>query len=150
MDDIAAEAHISRPGLYFLFESKPSLFRAAAERAIELDLEAAERALSVRDVPLLDRVVQAFDSWAGRYIGPLADVLAVIESNPDLLGPLVPAAPSRFEGLLIAAVAANVPEPDAVARTLISTSLGLKHQVGSRSEYLERLRTAARLILRAA
>jgi AcrR family transcriptional regulator len=149
MDDIAAEAHISRPGLYFLFSSKGALFREAAERAIEVDLAAAERALAAPERPLLDRVVEAFDHWAGRYVGPLSDVAALIERNADLVGPLAQVGPPRFERILVEALAAasSAADPLAVAQALISVSVGLKHQARTREEYLVRLRSAASLII---
>ena len=65
MDAVATEARISRPGLYFLFSSKSGLFQAAADRGIERDLAAAEAALRDTESPLCDRIVEAFDSWAG-------------------------------------------------------------------------------------
>jgi AcrR family transcriptional regulator len=150
MDDVAAAAHISRPGLYFLFSSKSGLFRAAAERAIELDLASAERALAGPDQALADRVVEAFDCWAGRYIGPLSDVPAILEENPGLLGPIANTGPDRFAEILTGAIrnASLVSDPHLAARTLISVSIGLKHQASTREEYTARMRDAALLILR--
>ncbi|GAA4755966.1 TetR/AcrR family transcriptional regulator [Amnibacterium soli] len=147
MDDVAADARISRPGLYFLFSSKGALFRAAIERAIELDLAMAQRALAAPDRPLVDRVVEAFDHWAGRYVGPMGDVQALVSDNPGLLGPVAAAGPDRFQRMLDDALRAEVRDPEAVVRTLISVSVGVKHQVADRVEYLERLRTAAALLL---
>src|SRR3569833_2700121 len=46
MEEVARAARISRPGLYFLFESKEALFRAANSRALKEDLAAAERILA--------------------------------------------------------------------------------------------------------
>jgi AcrR family transcriptional regulator len=147
MDDVAAAARISRPGLYFLFSSKPALFRAATERAIELDLAAAEQALAARDRPLVERVVGAFDGWAGRYIGPLGDVQALVADNPDLLGPGAATGPDRFQRMLLDALRGARREPEARTQTLVSVSVGLKHQVSSRAEYLARLRIAVDLVL---
>lgn len=139
MDEVARAARISRPGLYFLFASKQDLFRAAVTRALTQDLAAASRALT-SSRPLRDRVVEAFDHWAGRYIG--TDIPEVIAENPDLLGDIVVTAPARFEQLLTDAIGS----PDR-AQTLISTSIGLKHQVPTQAAYLERLTTAVRLIV---
>ena len=147
MDDVAAHADISRPGLYFLFSSKGELFRAATERAIELDLMAAEQALTAPGRPLEDRVVQAFDSWAGRYVGPMSDAQTLVADNPALLGPIAVAGPDRFQGMLLDALSGNVREPTAVLQTLISVSVGLKHQVTNRAEYNRRLRDATVLVL---
>lgn len=46
MEEVARAAHISRPGLYFLFSSKESLFRAAVTQTLHRDITAVERALA--------------------------------------------------------------------------------------------------------
>jgi len=153
MDDVAAGAHISRPGLYFLFRTKEALFRAAVSRSLEADLAAADRILADTDQPLPDRLLDAFQQWTGRYLGALADISVVIEDNPALLGPVVDEAPRRFATLVTEAVAAGPPgagpaRAEAVAQTLISTSVGLKHQVDDPGTYRERLAVAIRLVLR--
>lgn len=144
MEAVARTARISRPGLYFLFSSKQDLFRAAVTRALEQDLAAAEEILADPAKPLRDRLAGAFDRWAGRYVGPMSrDVPLVIEQNPDLLGPIAVTAPKRFEQLVVAAVNGDT----AVAQTLISASVGLKHQVGTREAYLRRMTTAVELLV---
>lgn len=151
MEEVARAAHISRPGLYFLFSSKESLFRAAATRTLEQDLDAIERALADTDRPLPDRLVDAFDRWAGRYVGPLAgDITAVIEDNPHLLGEITDSAPRRFEELITKALSRESTRKSAVpvAQTLISTSIGLKQQARTREFYATRMRTAVSLIVR--
>ncbi|MGV9388197.1 TetR/AcrR family transcriptional regulator [Streptomyces olivaceus] len=151
MEEVARAAHISRPGLYFLFSSKETLFRAAATQALERDIATVERVLADPGRPLPERLVEAFDQWAGRYIGPLArDIAAVIEDNPGLLGEIAETTPRRFEQLLTEAIAAESGPATAprVAQTLISTSIGLKHQAASREFYLERLKVAVDLLVR--
>lgn len=150
MDEVARAARISRPGLYFLFESKETLFRAAVTRTLEQDLATAERLLGDAGKPLRERVAGAFDQWAGRYVGPLSrDVTGVIEQNPDLLGDIVETAPARFEALVTDALAEVTGRATAtrVAQTLISASVGLKHQVGTREDYLRRFTTAVQLLV---
>ncbi|WP_435812305.1 TetR/AcrR family transcriptional regulator [Streptomyces smyrnaeus] len=151
MEEVARAAHISRPGLYFLFSSKEELFRAAVTQALERDIAAVERVLADTGRPLPKRLVEAFDQWAGRYIGPLTrDVTEVVEANPGLLGEIVETAPRRFEELITDAIAAETGRAAAldVARTMISTSIGLKHQAPSREFYLERLKVAIDLLMR--
>lgn len=146
MEEVARAARISRPGLYFLFASKQDLFRMAVTRALEQDLAAVEELLADTGKPLRERLIGAFDRWAGRYIGPMSrDVPAVIEQNPDLLGPLALTAPKRFEELVVAAVGGEAAA--GVAHTLISASVGLKHQVETREEYLGRMATAVGLLV---
>jgi AcrR family transcriptional regulator len=151
MEEVARAAHISRPGLYFLFSSKEILFRAAVTQALERDITAVEHVLADLSRPLPERLVEAFDHWAGRYIGPLTrDVAAVIEDNPDLLGEIAETTPRRFEQLITEAIAVESGQDAAplVAQTLISASIGLKHQAASREFYLERLSVAIDLLVR--
>jgi AcrR family transcriptional regulator len=151
MDEVARAAKISRPGLYFLFASKEELFRAAVSRALEQDVAEAERVLADSERPLRDRLLEAFDRWAGRYVGPMTrDISAVIEENPALLGEIVEVWPRRFAELITDAVATSetTEVTVALAATMISTSIGIKYQVDTREEYLERLATAIDLLLR--
>ncbi|MFD0024802.1 TetR/AcrR family transcriptional regulator [Streptomyces sp. NPDC058382] len=151
MEEVARAAHISRPGLYFLFSSKETLFRAAVTQALERDIAAVEDVLADAGRPLAERLVEAFDRWAGRYVGPLTrDVTVVIEDNPGLLGEIVETAPRHFEGLVVRAIAAERGREAApsLAQTLISVSIGLKHQAASREFYRERLSAAVGLLLR--
>ena len=151
MEEVARAAHISRPGLYFLFTSKDDLFRAAVTRSLEADIAAVERVLADTARPLTERLLESFDRWAGRYIGQLTrDVASVIEDNPDLLGTIVETTPRRFGELITAAIAADQErgQPNCVAQTLISTSIGIKHQVDTRDAYLQRLEVAIDLLLR--
>ncbi|MEV0281275.1 TetR/AcrR family transcriptional regulator [Streptomyces sp. NPDC050610] len=150
MDEVARAAHISRPGLYFLFSSKETLFRAAVTQALERDITAVEHVLADIGRPLPERLVESFDHWAGRYIGPLArDVAVVIEDNPDLLGEIVQTTPRRFEELITDAIAVESGRETAspLAQTMISASIGLKHQTASRELYLERLEVAIDLLV---
>ncbi|MGQ4514680.1 TetR family transcriptional regulator [Streptomyces sp. DW26H14] len=153
MDDVARAADISRPGLYFLFSSKRELFRAAAVHALDSDVAAAERALTDTGRPLHDRLVEAFDHWTGRYVGPPArEVAVVIESSPELLGPLTAEYSTRFAGLVTDALTASAPAgregvADDVAQTLLSTATGIKHRAAGREEFLARMTTAVALLL---
>ncbi|AGZ42786.1 TetR/AcrR family transcriptional regulator [Actinoplanes friuliensis] len=152
MEDVAQAANISRPGLYFLFSSKQSLFQAAVVHALDADVDAAERALADVRRPLRERLIEAFDLWTGRYLGPMVQEVAVLrETSPELLGPLVAGYPARFAAMVTEAIAAEVPPGlvEAVARTLISTSGGIKHEVSTREEFVERVTVAVDLLLRA-
>ena len=154
MEDIASAARISRPGLYFLFESKQKLFAAAIAAAIERDLTTAARALEDKARPLGERLLDAFDAWTGRYVGAVGGELsAVAETHRDVLDAAVLQAPNRFRVLIVDAVVNARAEQDratseAIASTLISTALGLKHQTSSRGTFREGLSTAIALLLR--
>ena len=151
MDDVARAADISRPGLYFLFSSKPELFRAAVVHALDGSVEAARRALADLDNPLRDRLIEAFDHWSGRYVGPLtAEIDVLIDANPGLLGTMPAEYSHRFLTTLTDALAAaeNRPArvaPVDVARTLISTAAGIKHDARTRDEFRARMTIAVDL-----
>ena len=154
MEAVAQAAHISRPGLYFLFSSKEELFRAAVTQALDADMLAIDGILNDDAHPLPVRILEAFDRWAGRYIGPMTrDIATVIEDNPELLGPIAESAPQRFAELLTSALSAKTTDTrpsraSAVAQTLISASIGIKHQVEDRTTYRQRLQVAIDLLVR--
>ena len=149
VEDVARAADISRPGLYLYFPSKQDLFRAAVTSALNSDVAAAERTLTDTARPLRDRLIDAFDQWTGRYIGPLTtDVALLIETNPDLLGPLVTDYPKRFATLVTDAMAAERGRlARDVAQTLLSTAYGIKHDTSTREEFRARMTIAIDLLL---
>jgi AcrR family transcriptional regulator len=150
MEQVARDADISRPGLYFLFASKQALFQEAVERSVQQDLADAKLALAATDVSLHERLLRAFDHWAGRYVGTLTrDVATVVEDNPEVLGPIVTTAPQKFAQQVADALLTQQDSNSAArtAQTLISTSIGIKHQVDDRRAYLERLEVAIDLLL---
>jgi AcrR family transcriptional regulator len=149
MDDVAKAAHISRPGLYFLFDSKPALFREAVTHALDRDLGLIAQQLGDSGLPLAERVISAFDRWAGSYIGPLTgEVPGLSDADPALFGSMINEAPRRFEKLVTTAISQTYPA-DGTARTqtLISASIGIKHEAHERAAYLERLEVAVGLLL---
>jgi AcrR family transcriptional regulator len=147
MDDVAKAADISRPGLYFYFSSKPELFRATVEHALDDSVTAARLALADPDRPLRERLIEAFDHWSGRYVGPMAQEIGVlIDSNPELLGTMPVEYPKLFLAIVTDALAADGRptrvSPADVARTLLSTATGIKHDVDTRDEFRARMTTA--------
>jgi AcrR family transcriptional regulator len=157
MDDVARAADISRPGLYFYFASKRDLFRAAVTHALDGDVAAAGRALADTDRPLRDRLIEAFDYWTGRYVGPMAkDVAILIESHPDLLAPMATEYPIRFAKMITDALAADTPADlpagragvaSDVAQTLLATASGVKHEARTREEFLAKMTVGVDLLL---
>ncbi|HUN35030.1 MAG TPA: helix-turn-helix domain-containing protein [Trebonia sp.] len=154
MEDVARAAAISRPGLYLMFGSKQELFTAAVTLALNQGLAAASEVLTDTTRPLRDRLLDAFDWWTGRYIGAMShEVNSMAAEYADMLGPVVAEYPSRFAAVLRAALAeppdaAPAARPAEIAQTLISTSIGIKHEVTTRDAFLERLATAIDLIIR--
>jgi AcrR family transcriptional regulator len=152
MEDVARAAAISRPGLYLLFGSKQELFTAAVTQALDRSLAAVSEVLADTTRPVRERLLDAFDHWTGRYIGAMSrEVNSMAEEYADLLGPVVGEYPPRFAALLNTALAeslnaAKAPRSAAVTQTLISTSIGIKHEVTTRNAFLERLAVAIDLI----
>lgn len=153
MDDVARAADISRPGLYFLFTSKQELFRVAVTQALSSDVSAAKRCLGDTEFSLRDRLLQAFDLWPGRYVGPMArEVGALIDDNPDLLGSLVADYPRTFAEMVSAALAAGASSRQSatvedIAQTLLSLAHGIKHEVNTREEFRARMTVGIDLVL---
>ena len=153
MEDVARAADISRPGLYFYFASKQDLFRAAVTHALDGDIAAAEGALADTDRPLRDRLIEAFDHWTGRYVGPMTkDIGILIEKNPDLLGPISTQYPIRFAKMVTDALTAGMPAErrglaSDMAQTLLSITSGIKHEVSTREEFLARMTVGVDLLL---
>ena len=152
MTDVADAAGISRPGLYFLFASKPQLFAAAVTRGVERDLATAAEALQ-GSAALSRRLLDAFDAWSGRYVGfPGTELGAVVGAHPDLVEPSVLRAPAQFRDLVASAIADgrrrwDAARVDAVTATLVSASIGVKAQAASRAEYREHLASAIALLV---
>lgn len=153
LEDVARAAAISRPGLYLYFPSKQDQFRAAVTYALDGDVAAAARTLTDTERPLRDRLIDAFDQWTGRYVGPLTkDIAILIENNPDLLGPLVTEYPRRFATMVTGALAADLPAQcerlaSDVAQTLLSTAYGIKHETSTREDFLARMTIGIDLLL---
>ncbi|BCJ37015.1 TetR family transcriptional regulator [Actinocatenispora thailandica] len=150
MDDVAKAADISRPGLYFAFSSKHELFRAAVQHSLDDSLAAAGQALSDQGRPLRERLIEAFDEWAGRYVGPMAqEIGGLMDANPGLLGTMPVEYPKRFLAMLVDALSRAGERPARtriapvdVARTLVSTAAGIKYEVTTREQFRARMTTA--------
>lgn len=152
MEDLARAARISRPGLYFLFASKEDLFRAAVTRALEADLVAAQTVLAATDRPLPDRLLDAFDRWTGRYLGPMTrDLPSILDEHAEQLAALTVEYPRRFHALvqtaLVGVAADRAVTANDVAQTLISAAVGIKHQVDTREDFLARLAVAIDVLI---
>ncbi|MET9631288.1 TetR/AcrR family transcriptional regulator [Lentzea sp. NPDC006480] len=72
MEDVAAEAGVSKPVLYRHFTDKSDLYLAVGQRATELLMERMGPALAA-DGPIRDRIERIVDAY-----------LSVIEDNPNL------------------------------------------------------------------
>lgn len=135
--------------MYFLLDSKPELFRQAVTHALTRDLDLIARDFSNLNEPLSERLIAAFDRSAGSYIGPLTgDTHGVFDADPSLLGSVLDKAPQRFKALVSGAVTATHPADGAArTQTLISASIGIKHQVATRQDSRHQLTAAVELLL---
>lgn len=155
MEDVAQAADISRPGLYFLFTSKQNLFQAAVVQALDVDINAAQGSLADAGRPLRDRLIEAFDFWTGRYIGAMAkEVPLLIETHPELLGSVVTEYPRRFADMVSSALTADLPSARKgiaadVARTMLSTAVGIKYDASTRAEFVARVTVGIDLLMSA-
>ena len=102
---------------------------------------------------LTQPLIDAFDHWTGRYIGPLTtDVALSMENHPDLLGPLVTDYPRRFATLVTDAIVADLSGErgrlaNDIAQTLRSTAYGIKHETRTREDFRARMTIAIDLLL---
>jgi hypothetical protein len=82
------------------------------------------------------------------------EVAILIETNPELLGPIVIDYPKRFLEMVTAAVAADLPPgrvgiAEDMARTLLSTAGGIKHEATTREEFVARMTIGVDLFISA-
>lgn len=160
MDDLARRASISRPGLYLYFSSKQALLLAAVEHALARDVALAEGVLVDTHARLQARLLEAFDLWAGQYVGPLAaDLDGLLEADASLLGDLPERYSTRFRTAVLRALqadeAARTPAPapapadaDEVCEVLLALVSGIKHRATDRNDFRDRLGRGLRLLLR--
>jgi len=153
---VARAAGLSRQALYLHFASKDTLFQGAATLLFDTALEGARAVLRDSERSLEDRIVAAFDAWHGDGLevmqaGGHADELIAV--GQELVGDIEVEYRRRFIKALATALRqvdaalkrAHVTEKE-TAEMLTATSKGLKHAVRTRAEYLQGMRTAARLV----
>lgn len=160
VDEVADEARISRPGLYLWFGSKQRLLQAAVEHALATDVGEAERVLGEEHEPLRDRLLVAFDLWAGKYTGALAtDLEGLLAQDATLLGDVPSTYRARFRAAVERAVApvaladrpsSGRPDAAAVADVLLALAAGTKQQAADRADFATRFRLGLDLLLRLA
>lgn len=163
MDDVARDARIFRPGLYLYFSSKQTLLHAAVEHALARDVSRAEALLVDQQGPLIDRLLDALDLWAGQYIGHLAtDLEGLLEQDVSLLGELPTVYAERFRNALTRGLRQVVLDPqgnsllrtslsaEQVADVVLALTAGTKRQAATRDDFRERLGRGLELLLCAA
>jgi AcrR family transcriptional regulator len=159
MDEVARAARLSRQGLYLHFDSKEALFRATVAHVLEGSLAAARAALADEGKSDGERLLGAFEAMHALTVGTLEQehLAELLETSKQLVGGAVEDAERAFadeiaRALSTAGAARAWSDVGLSARDLASClmamSMGLKHEVQSRAEYLKRMRVAVRLVLR--
>jgi TetR/AcrR family transcriptional regulator of autoinduction and epiphytic fitness len=157
MDDVARAADISRQGLYLYFTTKQELFREAVRQEMDAALAEVDQQLDEPRIPTVDRLIGALDAWLGRFVGTQVnrDVGSLLEANETQLRDLTREHVALFESRLTDAIARVAPAtdlkrigvtPDQIAATLITFGRAAKFEVESRSEFLEKIAAAVRLV----
>lgn len=155
MEDVARAAGVSRQGLYLLFSNKEELFRRAVEHFLSGQLNAALDVLDRKSNGLEERLVDACDEWAGRFIGTLGtDAADLMCAGTSLAGDTLKAYEVRFEKALADALAdspmaqvcknAGLCTAEA-ARALHATARGLKHGCSTRQDFRKGMTVAVRM-----
>lgn len=151
MDAIAQTVGLSRQSLYNHFDNKRELFRATMIQAFSSSAERAATILADDSLPLAERLLEAFDTWAGVHVEALraspfaADVLMTAseefsEENAD-----AHAALHKQISEALAPTHAEV-APD-IATALTLASKGLCHGTADRAGYREEMTTVIRVAL---
>ncbi|WP_438001396.1 TetR/AcrR family transcriptional regulator [Sorangium sp. So ce185] len=156
MDEVARAANVSRQGLYLHFATKEELFRASVAYFLDTALAAAAAALADAERPLEERLVAAFDTWVGQFVGALgSDAADLHAATKELVGPTVDEREGQFveaveealraSGLVAAYAPAGVTARQ-LAETLYAAARGLKYGAATRETFVEGMSVAARVM----
>lgn len=152
MDDIAQAVGLSRQGLYLWFPNKKALFSDMLDHLMATTKTGVVAALKDDGRPLVDRVVAAFDVYAGAFVAAGVNATAMdelLETSVRVVGDRVAEFEDDFRGLL-AEVLAPVGDDDLsaadLADLLYAVSAGLKYRVDGRDAYRLGVRKAAQLV----
>ncbi len=154
VDELAAAAGISKPGLYLHFRSKEAIAEAAFERYFSEGLALVDAALKKPGVSLAQRLQGALDAWFGRHLATFApESRELIESGGNLGAERVEAFQEQARARVAKAIgdapefkkARNAGSPKEVAQALFWCGLSWKDGEQSRAELNKKLATAVRV-----
>lgn len=155
MEEVARAAGLSRQGLYLHFPTKDDLFGEVVRHELSTGLEAARAQLREGGAVLEARLLGAFDTWLGRYVGALGGDLADLHEAIAQYGAVIAAHDEQFadavaralRGSPIAALHKGAGlSARQLADTLVAAARGLKHCAMTRSEFRERMTIAIRAL----
>ncbi len=156
MEAVALSAGISRQAVYLHFSNKESLFSAVVDELGRSTGRVAHVALWRKELTLEQQLLAAFDETLPHESPELlAELLSTAkELVPDLVADIdahmVAELGARLHAAFVdAAWSASGVSLEQAAHVLQATSYGLKQQSGERDDYLNGMRAAIRLILRA-
>lgn len=149
MGDVARAIGISRQALYNRFDSKEAVFRWAASALVDSARKEALAALG-SDAALADRLLAAYDSWAGQHVDMLrasphsAEIVAMAGNEASEAANQAERAINRKVAALLIENRVDLSRTRAqdIAYTLYCASKGLMFMAESRAAYLAGMRRA--------
>ncbi|WP_168219824.1 TetR/AcrR family transcriptional regulator [Pseudotabrizicola formosa] len=157
MDDIARGVGLSRSALYLHYRNKEDVFRKLAERYFAEAMEAMEAALMAPGQTPEQALIAAFIAKDGKFMDVVLGTphgSELLDAGMSLSRDLADQAEARKIGLLARWLAAlpmadGIGSPEAVARTIIVSAMGLKFPGQTLDGYRQGQRQLARLFARA-
>lgn len=154
MDAVAKAAGLSRQGVYLHHATKEALFRAALEHLGASARRAAAQAMAQEDRTVEERIFGAFEALHAKIANSehmdelLATATAMLgDSLVQLEDGIIADLTRGLKNLGVAAAwQGHGVSAKALAETLYAASQGFKQRKLSRSAYLERMRTAVRIV----
>ena len=137
MNEIAAAADISKPGLYLHFSSKDQIFTSALEKYLVDRLARVDAVLAQTGKPLETRLLDAVEEWFGQHLLVfLPGAFDVIPEGDRLSANRVEASKTAYKDRLAAALMQHgIGKADADDRAHIIFLCGLSwKQPGTTSE----------------
>ena len=154
MDGIARSIGVSRQALYNRFGSKAGLFEAMAQHAVDESAAAAHASLSDRSKSLSERLLGAFDAWAGQYVTALRsspNAHEVLDAAGAIGGNVTKKAEQATRAALVKALDGERTSRSAsnadVAATLHIASKGLFFTAKDRADFRRRMKLVIRVVL---
>ncbi|WP_164611957.1 TetR/AcrR family transcriptional regulator [Pseudotabrizicola algicola] len=157
MDDIARGAGMSRSALYLHYRNKEDVFRSLAERYFSEAVAALEAALAVPGQSPEEALAAAFLAKDGKFMDVVLSAphgAELLDAGMNVTRDLADAASARKVAILARwlaglPMAEGIGAPEAVARTIMVSAMGLKFPGQTLEGYRQGQRQLARLFARA-